>query len=120
MAAKALSIQYPSSPPLPDVNALFSKGYNDTNSFESKLLEAGYEDIEISKYKFKVNIEADRFAEATSTLINMIIGNYWTKEEVNDYGGKNTENAILEYLLENYEDGKWDDEMEGIIAFGRK
>jgi hypothetical protein len=120
MAAKALSLKYPSSPALPDASKLFSRGYNDTTSFKSKLLEAGYKDIQISKYEFKVDIEADRFAEATSTLVNMIIGKYWTKEEIIEYGGKNIETAILEHLLQNYKDGKWDDEMEGIIAFGRK
>lgn len=120
MALEAISQAYPSSPTLPDSNQLFSRGYNTIQSFKAKLEEAGYKDTKLDTYKFKVDIQAERFAEATSTLINMIIGKYWSQDDILNYGGKKIENAILDYLVKNYKEGKWDGEMEGIIALGRK
>lgn len=120
VADPALAQYLPEAPKLPAPGGLFpTKGWNDPEAIPAKLEQAGFRDVKVSEYKFKPQVEAEPFAQATGFLVQSIAKRVWSEDIYGKFGGE-IEAALVQYLKANYEGGVWDGDMTAIITLGSK
>jgi ubiquinone/menaquinone biosynthesis C-methylase UbiE len=120
VADPALAQYLPEAPKLPAPGGLFpTKGWNNPEAIPAKLEQAGFRDVKVSEYKFKPQVEAEPFAQATGFLVQSIAKRVWSEDIYGKFGGE-IEAALVQYLKANYEGGVWDGDMTAIITLGSK
>ncbi|KAK4560995.1 hypothetical protein LTR86_004950 [Recurvomyces mirabilis] len=120
VAQPALKAYLPDTPELPSPSGMFPvRGWSDPEAIIGKLEAAGFVDVEVSEYAFTPVVEAEEFAEATGVLVSIVAKRFWSEEVFERYAGE-VEAALLRYLKEHYEDGRWTGKMTAIISSGRK
>jgi ubiquinone/menaquinone biosynthesis C-methylase UbiE len=120
VAQPAIKQFIPDAPELPSPSGLFpSQGWSDPNAIPAKLEKAGFIDVQTSEYKFTPDVEADEFAEATAVLVRIGMKRLWSGEDFDKYADQ-MQSALLKYLQENYENGRWSGKMTAIITLGNK
>ncbi|KAM0720658.1 hypothetical protein Q7P37_004795 [Cladosporium fusiforme] len=120
IADPALAQFLPEAPKLPSPDGFFSAtGWNDVNAIPAKLEKAGFQDVQVSEFKFRLEIEAEPFANATALLVQSIAKRVWSEEEFGKFGGR-VEGALLKFINEHYESGIVDGSMTAIITLGTK
>ena len=107
----AISASIPEAPALPAPSTVFpSRGWNDPAAIPEKLKKAGFTDVQVSEYAFTPDVGAKEFAKACAILIKTITRRLWTIEQ-NQRFADQIEPALLNYLRENFPDGKWNGQM---------
>ncbi|KAK3677602.1 hypothetical protein LTR78_002452 [Recurvomyces mirabilis] len=107
VAQPALKAYLPDTPELPSPSGMFPvRVWSDPEAIPGKLDAAGFVDVKVSEYTFTPVAEAEEFAEATGVLVNIVAKRFWAEEVYKKYAGE-VEPALLRYLKEHYEDGRW-------------
>ena len=120
IAQPAIKQFVPDAPELPSPNGLFpSTGWTDPDAIPGKLQKAGFEDVEVTDYRFTPDVSPEAFAEATGVLIKVVAQRLWPSDLTAKYADR-IQPAILHYLRENYKEGRWDGQMTAIITVGKK
>ncbi|KAK5122398.1 hypothetical protein LTR85_003982 [Meristemomyces frigidus] len=120
IALPALARFVPDAPSLPSPGQLFPpRGWSDPEAIPAKLEKAGFGDVEVSEYSFTPNVEAEEFAEATAVLTKVVAKKGWSEEQ-NARFVDQIEPALLRYLKETFEVGRWDGKMTAIVTLGKK
>lgn len=120
IAQPAIAQYIPGAPALPSPGQLFPpRGWSDPDAIPSKLENAGFWDVRVTEYSFTPDVEAEEFAEAAGSLVKVVTKKLWSEEQNVEFAGR-VEPALLRYLRENYNDGKWDGKMTVIITLAQK
>ena len=120
IAQPAIAQFIPEAPALPSPGQLFpSRGWSDPAAIPAKLGKAGFSNVQVSEYSFTPDVEAVEFAEATGVLVKIVTKRLWSEEENAKYADQ-VEPALLKYLNERYEAGRWTGKMTAIISVGKK
>lgn len=120
IAEPALAKFLPEAPKLPSPEGLFpAKGWHDVTAIPPKLEKAGFREVEVSEFKFALDIEVAPFAEAITLLVQSIARRVWSGEEFERFS-KWVSWALLKYINEHYVEGIVDVTMTAIITLGVK
>lgn len=120
VAVPALKSLLPDAPALPPTVSIFpAAGWTDTQSIPVKLGHAGFSDTQVVEYAFTPYAEAGEFAEATAVLVKVVMRRLWSESDFKAFESR-IEGVIMQYLQDNFKDGKWDGQMVAIVTTGKK
>jgi len=120
VAQPAVAQFIPDAPPLPSLDNLFpQRGWSDPEAIPAKLEAAGFKGVEVKEYAFTPEVEAEEFAEATGVLVKIAIKRLWPESESGKFA-EQIEPALLRYLKEKYDGGRWSGKMTALISLGKK
>lgn len=120
IAGPALAQFLPEAPKLPSPEGLFpAKNWHDVTAIPPKLEKAGFRDVEVSEFKFALDIGVAPFAEAITLLVQSIARRVWSGEEFERFD-KWVNWVLLKYINEHYVEGIVDVTMTAIITLGVK